>query len=68
MFLNGVEHIERIIAQATEVAGVQMGRWELEGWLMGRPSIEYTVDQTGDILKRDIDGFRRISQDTLLTI
>ena len=57
MFLNGGEHIERMRAQATEVAGVQMGRWELEGWLMGRPSIEYTVDQTGDIVKK---RYRRV--------
>lgn len=54
LFLPQTPHIEKVIAEASEVAGVQMGRWELEGWFMGRPSIEYIVDNTGQIIKKTL--------------
>ncbi|MFA5844419.1 MAG: glycosyltransferase [Coriobacteriia bacterium] len=42
--------IERYIYDATETAGVLLGRTTIEGWACGKPGWIYEVDEAGEIL------------------
>lgn len=48
---QSVWDIENLIKRSDMTAGVQIGKMTLESWACGKPSLTYTVDDSGNILK-----------------
>lgn len=54
LFLPPVWNIEKYLKYCNQTAGINFGRTAIEGWIAGRPNINYTVDDKGNILKKEV--------------
>jgi glycosyltransferase involved in cell wall biosynthesis len=45
--------IEKYVQGSFETAGIQLGRTTIEGWMCGKPSWIYKVDNIGNIISKD---------------
>jgi glycosyltransferase involved in cell wall biosynthesis len=57
--------VDKYIHKCSETAGILLGRTTIEGWMCGKPGWIYNVDNTGDIISKelfdipkDIDKFK----------
>jgi glycosyltransferase involved in cell wall biosynthesis len=46
-------NIEEFVSKSYETAGIQLGRTTIEGWMCGKPSWIYKVDEGGFILSKE---------------
>ena len=59
--------VDKYIHKCSETAGILLGRTTIEGWMCGKPGWIYNVDNTGDIISKelfdipkDIDKFKSL--------
>jgi glycosyltransferase involved in cell wall biosynthesis len=46
--------VQKYIKKCKEVAGIQLGRTTIEGWMMGKPAWIYNVDSFGNIKDKNL--------------
>lgn len=54
LFLPPVWNIEDYLKHCNKTSGINFGRTAIEGWVAGRENINYTVDDKGNILKKEV--------------
>lgn len=51
-YFEPIDNIEKYIHQCDTVAGILLGRTTIEGWMCGKKSIIYDVDNMGEVLSK----------------
>ena len=46
--------MDKYIHKCSETAGILLGRTTIEGWMCGKPGWIYNVDNTGNIINKEL--------------